>query len=291
VTEQSYTIRRRPGWGQDLVVSGAANARSAAENSKASLRGANLREANLYGADLYGASLGGADLRGADLREANLYGADLYGASLGGADLRGANLREANLYGADLYGASLGGANLREADLYGADLYGASLGGADLRGADLSGANLREADLYGADLSEDQLRAFRADMWVTLTEARDPNEIRFLIAALKAGAVDGQSYGDGKSCACLVGTLARFRREGGEDRDHGSNRPAERWFMMIRVGDIPGRVGDDGKETGGGFAARKALEWAEAWCEATGLDPEFPPQVLEMVPPVLGEAA
>ena len=155
----------------------------------------------------------------------------------------------------------------------------ADLSGADLSGADLSRADLSGADLSGADLSEEALRLFRADMWLTLTEAEDPNEIRFLIAALKHGAVDGSTYGDGKSCACLVGTLARFKGEGGEELDHSSDRPAERWFMMIRVGDTPGKLGDDGKETGGGFAARKALEWAEGFCKCAGIDPEFPASV------------
>ena len=167
-------------------------------------------------------------------------------------------------------------ANLSRANLSGADLSGADLSRANLNGADLSEANLCGADLSGADLSGEQLRIFKADMWLTLTEARDQNEIRFLIAALRAGAVDGSTYGDGKSCACLVGTLARYNGEEGRGRDHGSSRPAERWFMMIKPGDTPGRLGDDGKETAGGFAARMALAWALGWCAAVGVDPELP---------------
>jgi hypothetical protein len=200
--------------------------------------------------------------------------ANLYGADLSGADLYGADLSGADLYGADLCGANLYGADLSRANLYGASLSGADLSGANLYGADLCGANLYGANLYGANL-----RSFQADMWMTLTEAGDPNEVRFLIAALKAGAVDGSTYGGGKNCACLVGTLARFKGESGGGRDHGSDRPAERWFMMIRPGDAPGKLGDDGKETGGGFAARMALEWAEAWCKANGISPDFPKRV------------
>ena len=172
--------------------------------------------------------------------------------------------------------ANLSRANLSGANLSGADLSGANLSGADLSRANLYGADLSGADLSGANLSGEQLRIFKADMWLTLTEARDQNEIRFLIAALRAGAVDGSTYGDGKSCACLVGTLARYNGEEGRGRDHGSSRPAERWFMMIKPGDTPGRLGDDGKETAGGFAARMALAWALGWCAAVGVDPELP---------------
>jgi hypothetical protein len=219
-----------------------------------------------------------ADLARADLADAYLARADLAGADLAGANLARADLAGAYLAGANLADANLARAYLAGADLAGADLAGADLAGADLAVADLAGADLARADLAGADLSEEGLRQFKADMWLTLTEA-DANEVRFLIAALKAGAVDGSTYGDGKSCACLVGTLARFQGEDGEARDHSASRPAERWFMMIRPGDAPGRVDDDGKETGGGFAARKALQWAEEWCAATGTDPEFPTSI------------
>jgi uncharacterized protein YjbI with pentapeptide repeats len=270
---------------------------SGADLSRADLSRAYLSRANLSGAYLSGAYLSGADLSGADLSRAYLSGANLSGAYLSGAYLSGADLSGADLSGADLSGANLSGANLSGADLSradlsraylsGANLSGAYLSGANLSGADLSGADLSRADLSGANLSDEALRTFKADMWLTLTEATDPNEIRFLIAALRAGAVDGSTYGDGKTCACLVGTLARFQREGGEGRDHSSDRPAERWFMMIRVGDVPGKTAEDGKETGGGFAARKALEWAEAWCAAVGVDPVFPANALVEIPPIM----
>jgi hypothetical protein len=80
-----------------------------------------------------------------------------------------------------------------------------------------------------------------------------------LLDALKAGRVDGSVYRaskrvDGKCCGCLVGSLeiARAERLGiqldaGTDfvpdecdvveRDAG--RPAERWFLGIRLGDTP----------------------------------------------------
>ena len=158
------------------------------------------------------------------------------------------------------------------ADLTSANLTSANLTSADLRSADLTSADLTSANLRYANLTSADLRSFQADMWMTLTQS-EPNEVRFLIAALRAGAVNGSAYGDGKSCACLVGTLARFKGEDGEHRDHSSDRPAERWFMMISVGDKPTN------ETGGGFAAKMALQWTLEWCAASGVKPEFPKAV------------
>jgi len=197
------------------------------------------------------ADLSGADLSRADLSEANLSGADLSGANLSRADLSEANLSRADL---------------SEANLSGADLSGANLSRADLSRADLSEANLSGADLSGANLSDEQMRAFKADLWLTLTELAKPAEALFLIQELRDGRVDGSTYGDGKKCACLVGTIAKARDIGGENLDHDSDRPAERWFMMIKEGDLPTN------KTGGGFAAKMALKWTEEWCAATGVD-------------------
>jgi len=207
--------------------------------------GAVLSDADLSGADLRGAALSDAALRDADLRGADLRGAALSDAVLCRADLRGADLRDA-----DLRGAALSDAALRDADLRGADLRDA-----DLRGAALSDAALRDADLRGAVLRGAALRSFKADFFLNLLRAR--NEVPYLIAALKEGRVDGSQY-EGE-CACLVGTLANARGASYAEMfpDHYSGNPAEQWFLMIKKGDKPG---DD---TGGGFAAQKALEWAE----------------------------
>jgi uncharacterized protein YjbI with pentapeptide repeats len=230
----------------------------------ADLRGADLSDADLRDANLRDANLRDANLRDANLRGANLSAANLSGADLRGADLRGANLRGANLRGADLRGADLRGADLRGADLRGADLRGANLSGADLRGADLRGADLRGANLRGADLHGANLKSFKADLWATLTMAR--HEVPALIAALRAGRVDGSQY-EG-ACACLVGTL---ENAGATGLPHNSSDPAEQWFLMIREGDKPG---DD---TGGGFASAKALEWALEYCALTGIELEAEP--------------
>jgi uncharacterized protein YjbI with pentapeptide repeats len=195
----------------------------------------------------HGADLRGAVLSGAGLRDAVLSGADLRDAVLSGADLRGADLRDAVLSGADL----------RDAVLRGADLRDAVLSGADLRDAVLSGADLRDAVLSGADL-----RSFRNDVWSVLTENR--NEIAGLAAAIREGRIDGKVY-DG-ACACLVGTIANVRGVSADTLPQNASRPAEQWFLMINTGDKPG---DD---SGGGFAAKKALEWIEEWAALSGVD-------------------
>jgi hypothetical protein len=77
-----------------------------------------------------------------------------------------------------------------------------------------------------------------------------------LIEALKAGKIDGSTYNG--ECACLVGTIANAR-----DRNVHElgilrpiyNRPAERFFLAINIGDTP--------ETN--QASKLALEWAELW--------------------------
>ena len=192
----------------------------------------------------------------ADLHGATLSGANLCGADLSGADLSGVNLSCANLSGANLVDADLRGADLSGADLSGANLVGANLVGADLRGVDLSGANLGGANLSGANL-----RAFKADLWMTL--AQNCAEIPALIASLREGRVDGSQYeGD---CACLVGTIANAKNINYATLEHNSDNPAERWFMMIHKGDKPS---DD---TGGGYAAKMALEWALEFCAASGI--------------------
>ena len=148
-------------------------------------------------------------------------------------------------------GAYLADANLADANLTDANLTGANLAGANLTGAYLMGANL-------AGATE---RAFKADFWMTLTQ--NAHEVPALVAALRYGRVDGSTY-EG-ACACLVGTIANARGVSHKDLDHSANNPAERWFMMIRKGDTPDN------ETGGGFAAKKALEWSLEWCALNGV--------------------
>ena len=160
-----------------------------------------------------------------------------------------ANLTDADLTGADLTGADLRGANLRGANLRGADLTGADLTGANLTGADLRGANLTGADLTGANL-----RSIRDDLWAVLSGA--PAEVPGLLAALKAGEVNGSNYSG--ACARLVGTLANVR---GCRYDQlapvvpNSGRPAEVWFMQIQEGATPEN----------NQAAKLAAEWIAEW--------------------------
>ena len=136
-----------------------------------------------------------------------------------------------------------------------------------LTGAVLTRAVLTRAVLTRAVLTGEDLRPFKADHWLTLAELGcTAVDAAHLIAKLKAGEIDGSTYGNGTAkCACLVGTLAHGRDLHGEALDHGASRPAERWFMMIRPGQKPG----DG--SGGGLAAQRAVEWTEGYCTAHGI--------------------
>jgi uncharacterized protein YjbI with pentapeptide repeats len=184
------------------------------------------------------ANLNGAYLTGADLANANLTGADLANANLNGAYLANADLNGAYLTGADLTNANLNGADLANADLANANLNGAYLTGADLTNANLNGADLANADLRSADLSGADLDPIRDDLRLVLDSA--PVEVAGLLAALRAGTINGSTYSG--SCACLVGTIANIR--GCEyDRLEGlrpdSGRPAEKWFLALRAGHTP----------------------------------------------------
>ena len=152
------------------------------------------------------------------------------------------------------------GVNLLGADLLGADLSDTNLSGANLSHVDLShvvlsGTNLLGTNLSEADLSEADLRTFKACLWTTLTE--NATEVPGLVDSLQAGRVDGSKYeGD---CVCLVGTIAKVKGVSHTDLKPDSRNPSEQWFLMISKGDKPT------DNTGGGFAARKVLEWIEEW--------------------------
>lgn len=208
------------------------------------------RKAKTLGRAVLQAYKNDADLRDADLTNADLRRADLIGAVLRGADLTNADLRGADLTNADLTNADLIGADLTNADLIGAGLCGASLYGAVLRGAVLRGA-----DLAGdKNISEKFLTLYRDDLWAVLSAA--PFEAEGLRTALAEGRVNGSTY-EGP-CACLVGTIANLRGVHYRSMDFikpNSRRPAEQWFMGIRLGDKP--ENND--------FSRHALEWTDQW--------------------------
>jgi hypothetical protein len=183
-------------------------------------------------------------------------------AYLGGADLWGANLRGANLRGADLWGAYLGGAYLGGANLGCADLWSANLGGADLRGANLGGANLRGANLRGADLWGADLGGAKEDFYKVLELAKA--ETPGLYKALLEGRIDGSQY-EGE-CACLVGTIAKERKEKYNKLSIGlkpnDSRPSERLFLAIRKGDTP----DNNP------ISAIVKDWMEAWMGSNGVE-------------------
>jgi hypothetical protein len=104
---------------------------------------------------------------------------------------------------------------------------------------DLQGANLRYANLRGANLRGAKLEEIKADVFSILAVAKQ--EVAGLYDALVRGKVDGSVYQG--ECACLVGTIAKIRKEDynklGIDLRPDSSRPAEKWFLGICKGDTP----------------------------------------------------
>ena len=121
--------------------------------------------------------------------------------------------------------------------------------------ANLRDANLRDANLYAADLTDADLRRFKSCLWMTLTTYK--SEVPALIESLKAGRIDGSKYSG--ECACLMGTIANAKSVHVDTLPKNSRDASERWFLMIKKGDKPGDA------TGGGYAAKMALEWVEEW--------------------------
>jgi hypothetical protein len=187
----------------------------------------------------------GVSLAAAKLDDAYLVGANLDGARLTLASLVDANLAYASLVGAYLANANLIGANLAHANLGDAYLAGAYLVDANLADASLIGARLNRVSLAYANLDSARLDPIREDVRALIDAA--PTEAPALLAALRAGRVDGSCY-EGE-CACLCGTIARARAGrvlhtyddvsgvlGAALRPNRS-RPAERWALAIRPGD------------------------------------------------------
>lgn len=175
----------------------------------------------------------------ADLRDADLVGADLAGANLRAANLGAANLRFANLQRASLQDANLNGSIWR---------------GAIIHGANLSGANLRGARFHGVRLRDANLSAIQDDLYDVLGLA--PHEAPGVLAAIRTGRVDGSTYVG--PCCCLIGTIAKMRgvRHGSlNGLEPNPRRPAERWFLALRRGDIPATS----------EVASITEEWVNAW--------------------------
>ena len=100
-------------------------------------------------------------------------------------------------------------------------------------GADLTGADLTDANLTGANLDRP-----RRDLRKVLRAV--PAEVPGLLAALRAGTINGSVY-EGE-CACLVGTIAKVRGVHYESIPGvapNSSRPIERLFLAISKGHTP----------------------------------------------------
>lgn len=187
---------------------------------------------------------GGAQLAGKCLMNADFRRKDLSYADFAGADLTGANMNEADLSYANLTAANMTNVTLKRAVLTHAEMKHAILTGADLKGADTAGASFREADLT----------AIRDDIWAVLSSS--PFEAKGLLRAIRAGYIDGSFYNG--ECTCLVGTIANIRGEDYMLMDNlkpNSRRPAERFFLGIRIGDRPSN----------NVCSELAAEWVLQW--------------------------
>jgi hypothetical protein len=136
---------------------------------------------------------------------------------------------------------------------------------ADLSRADLSGADLSDADLSGAVLSRADLRDVKEDFHKILDQY--PNEVPGLLAALRAGNIDGSTYSG--ECACLVGTIAKVKCISVDDLEQNASRPAERWFLNITPGVIPHPKGRDGGVQVATITEGWLLEWQQAQLDRT----------------------
>ena len=146
----------------------------------------------------------------------------------------GASLVNASLAGASLVNASLAGASLVNARLDGASLVNASLAGASLVNARLDGASLVNASLVNASLRTADLVRIKDDFFTVLDAAAA--EVPALLAALRAGHINGSAY-EGE-CSCLKGTIATARGVSYKTMEGplapNVNTPAETWFLAIR---------------------------------------------------------
>ena len=111
---------------------------------------------------------------------------------------------------------------------------GARLDGASLVNASLDGASLVNASLDGASLRTADLVRIKDDFFTVLDAAAA--EVPALLAALRAGHINGSAY-EGE-CSCLKGTIATARGVSYKTMEGplapNVNTPAETWFLAIR---------------------------------------------------------
>ena len=111
--------------------------------------------------------------------------------------------------------------------------------GFSVRSAYLEGASLEGANLEGASLREANLEDIKEDFFARLKLGR--NEALGLYDYLMKGKINGSSYSG--ACACFCGTIANVRGENYNSLTNGlkpdATSPTERFFLAIRMGDIP----------------------------------------------------
>ena len=174
----------------------------------------------------------------ANLENSNLQNCDLENCKLQNANLQNCDFRNSNLAYSYLEYANLQNCDLRYANLKNADLKNSNLEYCNLKNCNLQNCNLKNCNLNISNLESANLTAIKKNFFKILSKA--PKEIGGLKKALKDGKINGSTY-EG-SCCCLVGTIANVR---GCDYANlegiipNNSRPAERWFLGIKVGDTP----------------------------------------------------
>ena len=221
----------------DLIVLLEERACSNCTLADADLIHADLRDANLNAADLRRANLNRALLDGADLRDADLRFSSLKGASLRGSDLRGARLDGTDLRQADLSGALIDPGALERSHWLGAMGINQGLRSpASLHNAGVDEANAgrwpQAERLFGEAIQADPEQAMS---WIArgLSRGQQGNEtkaaqdllhaadlldrqgapeqseqIRQVVAKLKADEGKGSKSGNGLGSALLRGTIS-----------------------------------------------------------------------------------
>jgi hypothetical protein len=188
-------------------------------------------------------------------------GSSFVDSSFDGSSFVGSSFVGSSFVGSSFVGSSFDDSSFDGSSFVGSSFDGSSFVGSSFVGSSFDGSSFVGSSFVGSsfdDSSFDGECDAKADFIEVISRAR--LEIPAMVKALREGRVNGSTY-EGE-CACLVGTL---ENAGATGLPHDSERPIERWFMMISEGDKPG------DSSPGGYAIGKALEWALEYCALTGI--------------------
>lgn len=203
--------------------------------ARANFRHANFRYAKLSLVQFRSTDLSYTDCSRADFSGGNFISSNFSFADLHLVNFRGADLRFANFHDTIASSADFSGANLKSANIHSANFNGANFTGAKISRADFSDTDLSDEQIAQADTSD-----IVADLYGAIDQV--PQDIPGLIAALRAGCVNGSTYHDDCGMGCLAGTIeiAHGSRDAIPEFPRDENSPRERWFLAILPGMTPG---------------------------------------------------